>query len=613
MIFSGSVKRRRMKDLKLEIMKKTINMNKSLVVLVSILVLGACQDVLDEVPSDKLSIDRLLNKNAIVNFRSNSYGHLNNSFNGNSAGQLLEAYTDDAFRAGTTATLDWHGGFLTPENNIFANSIWRNNWAGIRKTNLALLYLPQSRVSKVLISDAEIERWMDEVKVLRAWYHFELIRNFGPVPFVDEVYGPDFTGWNDLTRPTYEEISSILVDELDDVITANRLPLRYTAASEFDKINMALAHALKSRILLYNASALNNTSDDQSKWQRAADATQAAITAISSEYSLVDLSDYADLFNEDNLTLNSEIIYRASSNGTGTLNNQNGVDLSTLGSATQSDNAGAVPTQELVDSFELTDGTLPVADYTNAQHTSATLNPGYSENEGDDPYADRDARFYHAIVYNGANYGRVKGSNTDIFVHTYEGKPGTGFNNNPTSQENADRRRSTTGYYTRKFRSAGYWGSSAGGTNSYKIHFRLAELYLNLAEAQAQLGNISAAISALDVVRERAGQPAISDVPGFQSNEQFLLSRIRNERRVELCFEGHRFYDQRRWDILSETNGVVSGMRITSTGGDAGPFTYIRTHVDVARNATSDKYLVLPIPTEEARRLTGLGQPAAWQ
>lgn len=594
-------------------MKKTINIKKSLAVLFSILVLGACQDVLDEVPSDKLSIDRLLNKNTIANFRTNSYGHLNNNFTGYSSGQLLEAYTDDAFRAGTTATLDWHGGFLTPENNIFANSIWRNNWAGIRKTNLALLYLPQSKVSKVLISDAEIARWMDEVKVLRAWYHFELIKNFGPIPFVDEAYGPDFTGWNDLTRPTYEEISSILVDELDGVITANRLPLRYSSASEFDKVNMALAHALKSRILLYNASALNNTSDDQSKWQRAADAAQAAITAISSEYSLVALADYADLFDDDELTLNSEVIYRSSLNDAGMLNNNNGVDLQSLGSATQSNNCGAVPTQELVDSFELTDGTLPVSGYANANHTNATFNAGYSENEGDDPYAGRDARFYHAIVYNGANYGRVKGSNTDIFVHTYEGKSGTGFNNNPTSQENADKRRSTTGYYTRKYRSAGYWGSTAGGTNSNKIHFRMAELYLNLAEAQAQLGNINEAIAALDIVRERAGQPAISDVPGFQSNQQFLLSRIRNERRVELCFEGHRFFDQRRWNILSETNGVVSGMRITSTGGDAGPFSYIRTHVDVARNATSDKYLVLPIPTEEARRLTGLGQPAAWQ
>ncbi len=137
---------------------------------------------------------------------------------------------------------------------------------------------------------------------------------------------------------------------------------------------------------------------------------------------------------------------------------------------------------------------------------------------------------------------------------------------------------------------------------------------MNLAEAQCEQGNLSEALSALNVVRQRAGQPNLQNVPGFSNTKEFILNRIRNERRVELCFEGHRFYDQRRWRILDETNGVVTGMKVISSDAtDTGTFSYERVKIDVARNATTDKYLILPLPTEEARRLPGIGQPDVWK
>jgi hypothetical protein len=202
----------------------------------------------------------------------------------------------------------------------------------------------------------------------------------------------------------------------------------------------------------------------------------------------------------------------------------------------------------------------------------------------------------------------------DLTIYTYEGKAGTGFNDSPTSQDESNQRRSSTGYYGGKFRTATYWGSTAGGANAFKIQFRLAEIYLNLAEAQCEANNLDAAIAALDVIRHRAGQPSIENVPGYAKTKGFLMERIRNERRVELCFEGHRFYDQRRWKILNETNGVISAMKVTSSDGtDGGEFSYSRVAIDLPRVATTDKYLVLPIYTEEARRLAGIGQPDAWK
>jgi hypothetical protein len=577
--------------------------------------LSSCDDVLDVIPSDKVSIDRLLNKQAQVrNFKENCYINLNKTFTDYSSGQLLEAYSDDAFRAGTGSTFDWHNAQLSPTSTFFGNTIWNKCWEGIRTCNLALLYLPQSTVPEESVSQEEINTWMAEAKLLRAWYHFELIKNFGALPFIDEPFGADFAGWSELTRPSFDEIATRIADECDEVIAGGFLPLRWQTSTDYDRVNLAVAYALKSRVLLYNASVLNNPNGDVLKWQRAAAAAQDCVSAIGSKYSLLPMSSYGNLFSDSYTVLNSEIILNSTENGTAPLNNNNGVDLKDLGSAQQSNNCGAVPTQELVDCFELTDGTLPVSNYTNTDHTSVSFGSGYEETSGIDIYANRDLRLKSAIVYNGSAYGKYKGqpaASPELVVYTYEGKVGTGFNGNAGSQEEADKRRSTTGYYGRKFRSASYWGSSTGGTNAHKIYFRLAEVYLNLAEAQCEANNLDAAITALNVVRQRAGQPTIESVPGYAKTKEFLLKRIRNERRVELCFEGHRFYDQRRWEILNETNGVITGMKITSSSDD-GPFAYERVKIETVRNATSDKYLVLPVPQEEARRLPGIGQPNAW-
>lgn len=595
-------------------MNTIFNIKTLLTLVVIVLVNTSCVDSLDQVPSDKIGIERILNKTSIVAFRNNSYDQLPLSFTDHSNGIMLEAYSDDAFKAGNdNKSFEWHSGLLSLSKSFFSESIWDDCWKGIRRCNLALEYLPQSKVSKEVINDEDIERYMDEVKILRAWYHFILIKNFGPIPFLDVAYGPSFDGWRDLKRPSYNDISMRIVEECDDVIKNSTLGLRRISTQENEYINKAVAYALKSRVLLYNASILNNKSNDIVKWQLAAQAAQECLDAITPEYGLIDIDDYSLLFTATNTTFSKEIIYSSSQNGSGLTNKENGVDLFSYGSKDQNNNCGAVPTQELIDCFELSDGTLPVASYSNNEHTAAVLNSGYSENSGDNPYLNRDARFYHSILYNGADYGKMSNIPDPVIVFTYEGRVGSGFNNQPLNVENALKRLSCTGYYTRKYRSANYWGTSTGGTNAHKIFFRLAEVYLNLAEAQCELGELDKAMNALNVIRERAGQPKIENVPGFVKTKEFLMTRIRNERRVELCFEGHRYYDQRRWNILNETNGVITGMKITSDGGDSGQFSYERVKIDVNRKATSDKYLLLPIIESESRRLPGLGQPEAWQ
>lgn len=594
---------------------KNITKFSTLAVLTLLLSLSGCLSELEDTPPDTVDIDRILGSQNIQDMITSAYSGLDNDFSGYNGGSLLEAYTDDAFLGGAGHTPeDWHAGILAPEVSLFANARWVNYWQGIRRANLAIQYLPQSTVPPGLVTPAQLEEWVDEGKVLRAWYHFELLRTFGPVPYIEEAIDLGAAEWSSYTRPPVEVLTDRIVGDLDDVITNDVLPLRKPNLAELGRVNLGVAYLLKARVLLYAASPLYNPMNDLTKWQAAATAAHEARTALEGEYSLVDIAEYGTMFDQDANTLNPEVILRSTANSAGFMNNQNGIDLTPYGSTTQNANCGAVPTQELVDAFELTDGTLPIVAY-DVNHTSPTFAAGYSENAGDDIYAGRDARFAHSVVYNGANFGRYKGlgaGDPDVVVYTFLNQAGTGFNNNPTSTQDNDLRRSSTGYYGGKYRSADYWGSTTGGTNSNKIFFRLAELYLIQAEALMETGDIAGAAAALNVVRARAGQPNIENVPGYLATQDFLRERIRNDRRVELCFENHRFYDQRRWDEL-ETNIVITRMRITSDDETpTGVFSYERIGFDLPRNSLSDKYLQLPIPQEEARRLPGLGQPAAY-
>jgi hypothetical protein len=264
----------------------------------------------------------------------------------------------------------------------------------------------------------------------------------------------------------------------------------------------------------------------------------------------------------------------------------------------------------------MTNGALPVT-YNDDTHLNVTVNPaaaaaGYSEAPGGDPYANRDARFYVDILYNGANYGEPYNCTGlgSYIIETFVGGR-NGFSSNITQDANL----SNTGYYNRKDTQIEFWGPGGGLESgspipTHWVHFRLAEFYLNKAEALCELNDLPGAMTALNEVRRRAGQPLIQDVPGFQSTQSFLRQRIRNERRVEFCMEGWRFHDQRRWKILNQTNRLITGMKITKESG--GTFNYERVKVRDYYSYT-DKYLVMPIPLNDAKKMTGMTQPEAWR
>lgn len=585
-----------------------------------IIILAGCEEVLEKTPDGTMTLDKVLNNyERTKGLLTVVYGKVyQNRDQIAFVMQPIECFTDNAFWAATYNTYDWHNGALSLSNPVInwpwnqpSERLWPEFWQGVRFANIAIENLPKS----TLITPQERDKWVAEARILRCWYYMQLLEFYGPLPWIDLPFEPDYDGWNTITRPTYDEIATIIDDECMDVVNSGVLPNRRSAAEE-EFVSNGVALAIRARVLLNNASPLNNPTNDTEKWQRAADAAQDVIDL--SEYQLVDMTEYKSLFVGSLRTDVPEIIWRSPSDNKH-INNTNGLNVSPypFASIPALWNCGESPTQELVDCFEMTNGALPVT-YNDATHTNVTINPdaesaGYSESTGGNPYVNRDARFYVNILFNGADYGVPSNCTEPVIVESYVGGS-HGFND----VISLETKNSCTGYYSRKDKDVRFWGPNQGflGPEVHWVFFRLAEFYLNKAEALCEVGDLEGAKLALNVIRERALQPKIEDIPGFANTQEFLRERIRNERRVELCLEGWRFHDQRRWKILDNTNRLITGMRITvaSTDINGKPATYNYQRVKIRDyQSYTDKYLVMPIPIDDAKKMTSLTQPEAWQ
>ena len=175
----------------------------------------------------------------------------------------------------------------------------------------------------------------------------------------------------------------------------------------------------------------------------------------------------------------------------------------------------ATPTEDLVSQYEMADGT-----------------PFSWSEHGSDPYTNREPRFYASVLYNGAPW---KGRS----IETFEGGlDGWGYGGNTTC----------TGYYLRKFLDPEMTTFDTNDFTCYYMSF--AEVLLIYAEAQAELNDIPEALKALNRVRARVNLPPVT-----AAGKEDFMSKLRHERMVELAFEGHRFWDLRRWDLAKSTLG----------------------------------------------------------
>jgi hypothetical protein len=350
------------------------------------------------------------------------------------------------------------------------------------------------------------------------------------------------------------------VDDLDAAVQL--LPQSYDGDNT-GRATKGAAMALKSRVLLYAASELNNPSHDLNKWQEAADAAKAVI-----DLNLYSLNgDYAGTF----FDLTTETIW--GKQFTKSMGHYINFALNPNG---YYGGGWFVPAQSLVDAYETKEGFPVLLD-------DGTVNPA-SGYDLQNPYIDRDPRFYATILYNGLQW---KGREIETFV-------GGKDTNEGVTPWNA----SLTGYNLRKWlREGDQINELEVVTNPYSF-FRLAEIYLNYAEALIEMGgHDDDAKLYINLVRSRAGMPDITETGSD------LMRRYRNERRVELAFENHRFFDVLRWKIAGDVfSKNAMGVRITKNPDNSLIFEYDR--IAEERMFKEEQYL-LPIPRSEITKSNG--------
>ena len=534
---------------------------------ISVLHFSCTKDVLDQVPLDSYTDASVWSDLKLAEaFANNLYNVLPSHRSNSKRSWALSSASDEAYnKFNNYNAVTMNAGAATPDN-VGSFDIWSYTYSVIQNCNLFL-----SRIDKVPGDDSWRSRLKGEVTFLRAYAYFILISDYSGVPLISTPF--DLNSDFKVSRSSYDECVDFISKELDTA--ANLLPLEQSSEN-FGRVTKAASLAIKSRVLLYAASPQWNSSNDIEKWQKASDAAKAVIDL--NAFHLY-TGNYADIFT----TQNSEIILTHLTNkqymwssfvGVETFNCPNGFHGW----------ASYAPSQNLVDAFGTADGkeiTDPMSGY----------NP-------QNPYVNRDSRFSADIVYDGRPYGRpefcqdrydVGSTNAAEF---YEG----GLDS-PQGWEAWDN--SVTRYTFRKYCDTTFNFHIELQTNKFWIASRLAEIYLNYAEAQFYLGHEDVTRQYLDLIRHRAGITTNLTETGTA-----LERRVRNERQVELCGEGHRYYDVRRWKIADITdNKPLMGVVITknTNGTKTYNYTQVQTRVFNPQN-----YL-LPIPRDEINR-SGLEQ-----
>lgn len=552
--------------------------------------LGCNKNPLDITPDGRMSLEDVFkNPDRTEGFLNTVYGSIPSYFFSYIEYAFLSPCSDESSDSQVgnqpaNIAAQWIIGALNPSNNPLTNPNYGRNadhypafWTGIRNANVFLANIDGATVSSELYR----ARMKAEAKLLRAFYYWELIKQFGPMPIVDQPFDNTFD-YTTLVRPTFQEDIDFILKDCDEAIAEPTLPMRLTTESERGRFSKAVAYAIKSEATLYNASPLWNPGNDVSKWQAAAAISKAALQTLTAGNQYALAANYENYFiSYSDLTaspLDKETIFEVTKRPESLLSYVNSIP------SKPTYKAGTCPSQELVDSYDMqATGEPAITGYSDADHLHPIINTasGYDEN---DPFVGRDPRFYATVWYNGAIYNNIGGQ-----LHTIQTYLGGADQliKNPPNQQNTH-----TGYYLRKFIDPQIQNGQVPNAGWKK--YRLAEVYLNYAEAENEAsGAIQDVYDAINTVRRRVSMP---DLPTGLSKDE-MRERIRNERRVELSIEEHRFWDVRRWKILDQTDKLVTGMEVIKNTN--GTFSYSR-FVTERRNAWQEKYLLFPVPIGEA-------------
>jgi hypothetical protein len=521
----------------------------------------SCSDFLDVDPLDTFTEEKVFTDPALAeSYVNERYMSLRNHFgpelrvDGRIVYQASMRFISDECMNNFNWASSWifNRGEVTPDQ-IGTYDLWKEYFTAIKDCNI---FFESINLEK----NADLQkRLIGEVTFLRACFYAELVNRYGGVPVIEKVFKLD----EDMMVPrnSYEECIDFIVKELDEA--AELLPATYEDA-DFGRATKGAALTLKSRILLYAASPQWNTSGDRAKWQAAANAAKNVIDLNEAGYELD--ADYKGLFLNHK---SKEIIFQR------LYNSEFGHNFDWENSPNGFPGWNATcPIQDMVDAYEMEDGSMP--------------EPGLYQT--DDPWKGREPRFYASIVCDGQIF---RGREMEFWVSSKS----DGTNGQDSEYGPEGWNTSKTRYAVRKFMNESLTNPWLDKCTQPFIYMRLGEVYLNYAEAMFHLGEEAVARQYINLIRKRARGEKMDVLPDITATGDALLEKIRHERRIELAFEEHRYFDVRRWKIAEQTENKPAIKIQILRDDDTGKKTY--TFDVVQERKFLPQHYLMPIPRSE--------------
>lgn len=568
---------------------------------------SSCSKFLDQVPDDRITIEEVFQKKkASEQYLANVYSYIVDSEGNQWDSNPWTTTCDELQDSWTThACTRFNLGAINSGDVPFAK--WGFYYKGIRSATYFINHIGGNREILVLDGQQLIDQYKAEARCLRAWFYFCIMRQYGPAVLLGEDVIDVDDANTQRPRNSWDECVEWVTAELDAAAAVLPVvPSRNGQPNdlEFGRMTKGIALAIKARLLLYSASPLYNGNTEyagyknqdgkvlipqaytKAKWEAAAAAAKVVIDM--GAYQLYKSADGNPVTSYRNILLepwNSEIIFARPANNIWDWENH--CNLRSAGGWN-----GMAPTQEMVDAYFMSDG-KPISEsplYSETGFTNGVYNM----------YLNREPRFYASITYNRSTWQGGALTSPVTVDMDYSGQDG---------KKSGKEDYSHTGYLCRKNLHPGSNRLTGSFVDRPQVNIRLGEMFLNYAEAlnEADPGNADI-LKYLNFIRERAGVPQYgsAELPA-PAGQAAVREKIRAERRIELAFETHRWFDIRRWKILENTvNGPLHGMNVD---GDGDAF-YKRTII--TNRAYRKAYYWFPIEQYEIDRAKQVVQAPNW-
>lgn len=527
--------------------------------------LTSCHDLLEKDPTDSYSETVAWSSESSLDmYVTYLYKPLNGLSNFSSL-SLTDGYTDLVkYGNGVPQTWSAHNKILLQQNTITSDNNPMSSWGLYTDIFRENVFLRDAGIYGSKFNEDFLNTRIAEIRFIRAVNYARMIRIFGGVILRDETNGVDSEGEKAKARATEAESWDFVLKDLE--FAAKHLPKEWD--SKWDgRLTKGAAYAYMCRTALF-----------AKRWD-------IAITAADeikklNKYDLMD--EYKDVFK---VAGNKEIIFSIAYK----IPDMPHYFDRYFAPDGKPGIRRAVPTSELVDSYDMADGT-PFS---------------WSGSMAKDPYVGREPRFYASIIYNGATW---KEKTIYTYVDAENGFAAYRDNMNPGEKQ------TVTGYFIRKYLQENNTEFDDKGSDQFWIEMRYAEVLLNLAEALAEQDyakNQDDALEALNEVRRRVDLPerTTQEAPDKDS----FMKLLRKERICELAFEGFRYWDLRRWRLAGEVidGKQAHGTKITKK--DDNSYTYEQVSCDDNINRFfPERYYLLPIPVDELQNNPLCENNAPW-